>query len=352
VIGSFLGRRSAVVVLILCLALGLVVAAAAAYDHSRANQLALGIHIDRVDVGGLSASAAAARLRTHALQVRRRSLYVHTASRTFVIPAGSVRVTAEVDDAVARALADSRRGWFGSRAVSGLTGGHVDESIALRTRYAPGVIPRFVQKVAAGTDRPAVDAAVKPQPDGLKRVSGHSGITVDTGTLRRQLANAVLHPSLTAKIDAPTHRVAPKVTTSELAAKYPAYILIDRKAHQLRFYRHLELSQTYPIAVGRAGLETPSGIYDVQWKEVNPAWHVPNSSWAGKLAGTTVPPGPKNPIKARWMAFDGGAGIHGIDPSEYSSIGQDASHGCVRMRIPDVISLYGKSPVGTPVYVA
>ena len=52
------------------------------------------------------------------------------------------------------------------------------------------------------------------------------------------------------------------------------------------------------------------------------------------------------------MAFNGGAGIHGIDPGAYSSLGTDASHGCVRMRIPDVISLYARSPVGTPVYVA
>ena len=51
------------------------------------------------------------------------------------------------------------------------------------------------------------------------------------------------------------------------------------------------------------------------------------------------------------MSFEGGAGIHGIDPSEYCSIGSDASHGCIRMRIPDVIALYAKSPVGTPVYI-
>ena len=70
------------------------------------------------------------------------------------------------------------------------------------------------------------------------------------------------------------------------------------------------------------------------------------------LAGTVVPPGPSDPLKARFMSFEGGAGIHGIDPSEYSSIGQDASHGCVRMRIPDVIALYDKTPVGTPVYIA
>ena len=128
--------------------------------------------------------------------------------------------------------------------------------------------------------------------------------------------------------------------------------MIDRKAFTLRFFSHLKPARTYPIAVGRQGLETPAGLYDVQWKQTNPSWYVPNSAWAGKLAGKVIPPGPDDPIKARWMAFNGGAGIHGIDPSEYSSIGHDASHGCVRMRIPDVIDLYDRSPVGTPVFVA
>ena len=74
----------------------------------------------------------------------------------------------------------------------------------------------------------------------------------------------------------------------------------------------------------------------------------PNKAWAGKLAGKVVPPGPDDPIKARWMAFNGGAGIHGVDPSEYSSIGHDASHGCVRMRIPDVIALYARRRSARP----
>jgi len=146
--------------------------------------------------------------------------------------------------------------------------------------------------------------------------------------------------------------VKPKVTPEELANKYPSYIIVDRKNFTLRLYRNLKLDRTYPIAVGRQGLETPAGLYDVQWRETNPSWHVPNSAWAGDLAGKTIPPGPDDPIKARWMAFNGGAGIHGIDPSEYSSIGHNASHGCVRMRIPDVIDVYDKTDVGTPVYVA
>jgi lipoprotein-anchoring transpeptidase ErfK/SrfK len=193
---------------------------------------------------------------------------------------------------------------------------------------------------------------VKPSASGLSVTPSRRGRALNTAQLKRRLAAALRSARRPATIRATTHPIAPSVSTSQLADKYPAYIIIDRKGHALRFFQHLKLRRTFPIAVGRQGLETPAGLYDVQWKETNPSWHVPKSSWAGPLAGKTIPPGPDDPIKARWMAFNGGAGIHGIDPSEYGSIGHDASHGCVRMRIPDVIWLYDQSPVNTPVFVA
>jgi len=124
----------------------------------------------------------------------------------------------------------------------------------------------------------------------------------------------------------------PKVTTAQLPARYPAYIVIDRTHFQLRLYRHLKLARSFPIAVGMQGLETPAGLYDVQWKQVNPPWLVPNSAWAGSLAGRTIPPGPQDPLKARFLAFNGGAGIHGIDPSEY---GNDRPQRLARLRPDD-----------------
>lgn len=138
---------------------------------------------------------------------------------------------------------------------------------------------------------------------------------------------------------------------AQLAARYPAYILVDRASFTLRYYSHLRLTDTYPIAVGMQGLETPAGLYHIQWKQVDTAWYVPNDARAGSLAGKVIPPGPQDPLKARFMSFDGGAGIHGIDPSEYSTIGHAASHRCIRMTIPDVIALYRKTQVGAPVYI-
>jgi lipoprotein-anchoring transpeptidase ErfK/SrfK len=144
--------------------------------------------------------------------------------------------------------------------------------------------------------------------------------------------------------------VQPQVTTAKVAKKYPYVVTVDRPHYRLRLFKSLKLEKTYKIAVGQAGLETPAGLYHVQNKAVNPSWHVPNSAWAGELAGKVIPPGPDNPIKARWLGIFDGAGIHGTDQTY--SLGSAASHGCIRMAIPDVIELYDQVPVGAPIYIA
>ena len=49
------------------------------------------------------------------------------------------------------------------------------------------------------------------------------------------------------------------------------------------------------------------------------------------------------------MGVNGSVGIHGT--AEEWSIGTRASHGCIRMRVADVIALYRRVPVGTPVLI-
>ncbi len=92
------------------------------------------------------------------------------------------------------------------------------------------------------------------------------------------------------------------------------------------------------------------GSFTVQGKQVNPPWNVPQSDWAGELAGSTIPGGdPRNPLKARWIGFNGSVGFHGTD--SVGSLGTAASHGCVRMAPADVIDLYERVVVGTTVLV-
>ena len=109
--------------------------------------------------------------------------------------------------------------------------------------------------------------------------------------------------------------------------------------------------KTYTVAVGSAEFPTPTGQFVVQTMQKNPSWNVPNSAWAGSLAGQTIPGGaPNNPLVARWIGFNGSVGFHGTASS--GSLGTAASHGCIRMAPSDVIDLFTRVKLGTPVLVA
>jgi lipoprotein-anchoring transpeptidase ErfK/SrfK len=322
------------------------------YDHSRRDLIANGVSIDGVSVGGLHAAAARSKIQRALIARLQAPVRVRSGARAWTLGAREARLTVDAENMVAQAVDASRDGSIITRTVRGLFGGSVRRNVPLVLSYSHSAVRALTAKIRAAVDRPARDAAVTPSATGLSEAPGQIGLSVESTRLGARVEHALASPGAGRTVTVPTHDVNPAVSTSQLAAKYPAYIIIDRNAFRLRFYQHLKLADTYEIAVGMQGLETPPGNYSVQWKQVNPPWYVPNKAWAGALAGTVVPPGPLDPLKARFMSFDGGAGIHGIDPSEYSSIGHTASHGCVRMRIPDVISLYGRTPVGTPVFIA
>jgi lipoprotein-anchoring transpeptidase ErfK/SrfK len=348
------GRRGvpawAVVAGVACALVLALLGGAYLYDRSHRDTIAKGVKIDGVPVGGLSEVRARVKVRRAVLDPLRKPVVVQADTQSWTLSPQEAQLSADVSATVAQALAVSREGSFLTRAARELSGGSVNREVALGVTYSHAAVRALTAKVRAAVARPARNATVSVSGGSLTRVPGSDGTAVD-GSLGRQVEYALRGASVSRTVTVPTHTVHPRVTTAQLASQYPAYIVVDRGAFQLRYYDHLRLAKTYPIAVGMQGLETPPGLYHIQWKQVDPPWIVPNKAWAGALAGKTVPPGPEDPLKARFMSFDGGAGIHGIDPSEYGSIGHDASHGCVRMTIPDVIALYSVTPVGTPVYI-
>jgi lipoprotein-anchoring transpeptidase ErfK/SrfK len=332
--------------LLVVLALGMYV-----YDHSRRDQIAKGVRIDGIEVGGLSATEAKARLKRSVAASMERPVSVSLGEKTWEITPRQAAVAVNVDETVAQAVSASRSGSIFSRTWRGLSGSRVNTDVPLQVSYSHKAVRSFASEVGDAVNKQPREATVEPGPAGLTEVSARPGVAVEQKRLTARVTHALTARSAKRTLTVPTLVREPAVTTSDLAAKYPAYIVVNRAKFELRFYQHLKLASTYEIAVGMQGLETTPGLYHVQWKQTDPPWYVPNSAWAGALAGKTIPPGPQDPLKARFMAFNGGAGIHGIDPSEYSSIGHDASHGCVRMRIPDVIALYSRTPVGTPVFI-
>jgi lipoprotein-anchoring transpeptidase ErfK/SrfK len=339
----FVAAGAAILVL---LALGVYL-----YDHSRRDVMANGVRIDGIPVGGLHGAAARRKVASE-LSVRlNRPVTVSWGGGSWQLSPREAGVRVDVAGMVAQAMSASREGSILTRAVRGLFGGSVNRNVPLSVTYSHHAVRQLAAKVRTALDRPPRDATVEPNGSGLREVPGRVGVAVDYRTLGARIDGALVGATAVRTVTVPTRQIQPAVTTAQLAAKYPAYIVIDRASFRLRFYNHLKLSRTFEIAVGMEGLETPAGLHKIEWEQVNPPWYVPKKAWAGALAGTVVPPGPGDPLKARFMSFEGGAGIHGIDPSEYETIGHNASHGCVRMRIPDVIDLYSHSPVGTPVYI-
>ena len=342
-------KRTSIALLIAAVALVVVVAAAYAYDSSQKDKIADGVTVAGVDVGGMSEEEALAAVRRKLLAPLRHSLVVAFDGQQWKLPGKKLKIRADVGAAVEEALEESQSGGFPGRLVRYVSGGEVDKQITPQVAYSKPAVNRFVRHVAEEVDREPQNADVEPNPDGLEVVAGKNGRKLRDNLLEKDLEDAVLDAEAPHRIVAKVHVTKPKVTKSQVAAEYPSYLTLDRGTFTLRLWRHLKLAKEYTVAVGMEGLETPEGLYEIQEKEVNPPWHVPNSAWAGSLAGKTIPPGPEDPIKARWMGIFEGAGIHGTEETE--SLGTAGSHGCIRMAIPDVIELYPLVEVGTPIYI-
>jgi lipoprotein-anchoring transpeptidase ErfK/SrfK len=342
--------RSFIAVAVLLAVLAGVVAAVAVFDARAKGHIAKGVSVGGVDVGGLNAAQARAKLHRALLAPLDAPIVVHHDRATWHLSAAQAHVNADIDGMVQAALARSRGGSILSRAYREATGGRLEARLPAQVSFSHDAVHSLVSRIEQKVNRAPKDASLDYSGDGISKVPSQTGLAVKAQLLEDRILRAVARPGAPRSFVARTLKLRPKVTIGQLADKYPSIIIVNRGAFKLTLYRHLKLARTYPIAVGRQGLETPAGLYDVQWMQVNPSWHVPNSSWAGALAGKVIPPGPDDPIKARWIGFNGGAGIHGT--AEDSSIGTAASHGCIRMHIADVIDLYKQVSVGAPVYVA
>ncbi|MDX6678691.1 MAG: L,D-transpeptidase ErfK/SrfK [Solirubrobacteraceae bacterium] len=322
-----------------------------AYDSSRDDKIANGVRVGIVDVGGLSAAAARDKLRAALLAKLQRPLVVVAGETRFPLTAREAHIAADIDMIVADAVRAGREGSILTRTWRGLTGGEVDATITPQVTYSRPAVQRLVDKVRVKMSRKPVDAGISVAGQTVEVRRSKAGLAVDPRRLRAKVEHALVTDIVGERaVRADLTRPKPKVTTQRLASKYPVVLAVDRSHFRISLFKKLKKVKTYPIAVGQIGLETPAGRYTITNKAVNPAWHVPNSPWAGSLAGTVIPGGaPNNPLKARWLGVYDGVGVHGTD-ARYS-IGSNASHGCIRMLVEDVIKLYDQVPVGTPIYI-
>jgi lipoprotein-anchoring transpeptidase ErfK/SrfK len=346
-----MSRRAAAITLLLAGLLVASVAALYAYDRSRDDEIARGVRVNGIDVSGLSPAQAREKLHAALLEPLTRPVSVRAAGRRFTLTAERASIGVDIDGSVDRALERSREGNLFTRSWRALRGESLNADVDAQITWSRPAVRRVVDRVVDRMSRDPVDAHIDLEHGDVTPRPSRDGVRVRSAKLRRDIEGELLDASERRLVRAKLQTLKPKVTTAELAEKYPTVIIVSRGSFQLTLYKDLKPAKTYRIAVGQAGLETPAGLYNIANKAVDPAWHVPNSDWAGSLAGQVIPGGvPENPLKARWMGIYAGAGIHGTDA--ISSLGTAASHGCIRMAIPDVIELYDQVDVGAPVYIS
>jgi hypothetical protein len=237
----------------------------------------------------------------------------------------------------------------------------VERAFKLAGAHKPAVVPLHVgvkdkkrdaaiASVAKRYYRAPRDARVRFGVTAIRRIRAKMGRALDGALIRRRLEQELRRPTTGRVVEGRLVRVRPAVTTAGLRKRYPAYISVDRSTHTLRLFRALRLVRTYPVAVGAAGFETPSGLRHVLYKDRNPSWTAPNRPWAYPYQGQTFPPGDsRNPLREWFIALGDGIGIHGT--SEEWTVGSSASHGCIRMHAKDVNQVARLTPVGTPVLI-
>ncbi len=204
-------------------------------------------------------------------------------------------------------------------------------------------VRNYVDRLGRELDLKPVDArlvldGVKPRAvpsrEGrhLKRLAGSRAVRVALVTNAR------------APIRLAFDTLRPKVDSVNLGTA----IVILRGSNRLLFFVNAKLVRWFGVATGQASYPTPLGTYEIVTMQRNPWWYPPPSTWAADEE--PVPPGPGNPLGTRWMGLSAPyVGIHGTPDS--ASIGYSASHGCVRMLIPDAEWLFQHVKVGTPVFI-
>jgi lipoprotein-anchoring transpeptidase ErfK/SrfK len=125
----------------------------------------------------------------------------------------------------------------------------------------------------------------------------------------------------------------------ENAARPTRRIVVSIPDRKLAVMESGRVVKIFPTAVGAPASPSPAGSYKIVTSIPDPTWY-----YKGKIVG----PGKSNPLGTRWLGLSvQGYGIHGTNVP--SSIGRNASHGCVRMRNHDVEELFGMVGVGDQV---
>ena len=265
------------------LALLATAAAAAALSSAPAgaqdDTIPAGVTVGGVAVGGLTREAARARLEQAIARPLRWRLVVYSLGRRYSIMPRAAG--AQVDP---RALAETAYR-LGRQRASVLTPGPdgsippVALDVPVRVPVRAAAVRDLVGRVARGLYVPARNSELRVS---LRRVwasPAHAGRRLaGRSALAARVTRALRSWTGSRLIRARTRRVRPRITPRGLRAITGAVVTVSRHERKARLFTHLRFRKSYSVAVGQPAYPTPTGLFHVYAKQVDPAWSVPRRS--------------------------------------------------------------------------
>jgi lipoprotein-anchoring transpeptidase ErfK/SrfK len=218
------------------------------------------------------------------------------------------------------------------------------EDVSVRVDVDRSQVRRYVDRLQERLGLPAEDARIARLVAGRPEIAESKwGLEVRRRTMVVGITR-MLRTRIRPRIPVVTKALKPTVTP----ANFGPVIVIHRGSNRLALFNGEKPWRSFRVATGQSQYPTPTGSFSIVDMQRNPWWRPPDSDWAKGLK--PIPPGPGNPLGTRWMGLSApGVGIHGTpDPA---SIGYSASHGCIRMLIPEATWLFDHVRIGTPVLI-
>lgn len=332
------------------LLLGVVTVGALRYDAAHRAELLPGVTVGGLPAGGRPAAAVVRALGARLPPVGATPVRIVAADRSVTVTLADLGLRSDAAEAVARARVDADRLGMVARVWRRLDGHPVARAYPVRLTVDRAAVRRAVARLASEVDRAPVDARVDTSSGMVAILPAAAGRALDVAAtagrafaVAARLANGPGGGPPT-EVEGEVTPVAPKVTG------FADVILVRTAENRLYHYHDGQVVKTYTVATGSDRYPTPKGTFSVVLKRRNPTWVNPDPGGWGKSLPARIEPGPRNPLGTRAMNLSApGIRIHGT--SNVASLGHAASHGCIRMAMPDIEELFDGVAQGTPVAI-
>jgi len=314
------------------------------YDAATSDRILPGVMVGGIDVGGLDRSEAIRAVTEAAEKSLQRNIEVAVDDQTWHVSPQDLGTTADVEEKVDAALAVNEQFSWPSRVFRRILSRPAYRSFDLEYEHQETQIDRFVEVVSRAVFQSPVNASVTVKEGKIRLTKPTAGRALVPAPSRDALMEAIGDGDEVVRFAVRTMK--PRVTGSDLGQT----IVVRLSQNKLYLFKGVKLRKTYPVATGSPGFPTPQGKWTVIDKIADPSWTNPAPDGWGADLPRFIPAGPGNPLGTRALYLNApGIRIHGTYST--GSIGSYASHGCIRMHIPDVEQLFEIVEVDTPVLI-